>query len=204
MTVPTAHELMMLADGELAPERRAEVEAWLSKSDVTAAAESVEAIRQVGDFVRSYAESTTRQFDVAEEVMARIATADAGQSGSSTASGTNVRRLARRRSRAGAFLGFASFAIAAAAAAVVWLSSRHSAVDAGKPRAALSAVGIPLSPDPESQESGVEDPGGASILAVDFGTQNGSIFMVNAGHDVTPVVWLLDDSGESGDRMEPL
>jgi hypothetical protein len=200
MTVPTAQELMMLADGELTPQRRAEVEAWLSKSDGAAAAQSVEAIRQVGDFVRVYAESTTRGFDVADDVIARISAPELVKV---DPGGSNLRHLARARSRVGPFLGALSFAVAAAAVAVVWLGSRPSVHDVEKPRGALS-VPIPLSTDLHSPELAVDDPGGASILAVDFGTQNGSIFMVNAGRDVTPVVWLLDDSGESGDRMEPL
>jgi hypothetical protein len=44
----------------------------------------------------------------------------------------------------------------------------------------------------------------AAIESIDFGSQNGAIFMVPAGTETTPVVWLTDDAAEDGDRMEPL
>ena len=42
----------------------------------------------------------------------------------------------------------------------------------------------------------------ATIEAVDFGNRAGTIFMVPAGDQSTPVVWLVDEA-PSG-RMEPL
>jgi hypothetical protein len=43
-----------------------------------------------------------------------------------------------------------------------------------------------------------EDPeGGPSIESVDFGTQNGTIFMVPSGLELTPVLWMDDDDDPS-------
>jgi hypothetical protein len=56
----------------------------------------------------------------------------------------------------------------------------------------------------EALESESEPDTGASIEAVDFGAQNGTIFMVATGPQVTPVVWLVDESAGSGGKMKPL
>jgi hypothetical protein len=55
------------------------------------------------------------------------------------------------------------------------------------------------------EETAESDPDtGASIESVDFGAQNGTIFMVASGPQVTPVVWLIDENAQSGGKMKPL
>ena len=53
-------------------------------------------------------------------------------------------------------------------------------------------------PEPPDEDADLA----ATIEAVDFGNQPGSIFMVPAGEESTPVVWLEDEP--AGARMEPL
>ena len=51
-------------------------------------------------------------------------------------------------------------------------------------------------------DPGDDGPPAASIEAVDFGNHPGTIFMVPAGDESTPVIWLEDEP--AGARMERL
>jgi hypothetical protein len=123
--------------------------------------------------------------------------------------------LTKAPSRARILFGLApafGLAVAAAAAAVVFLrpAARPLPATSQEPAFSVAVAEAPpslASPDPttvgEPPAAGEENDG-ASIEEVDFGAQGGTIFMVPAGPDVTPVVWLMDDPPPSGHRMKPL
>ena len=58
------------------------------------------------------------------------------------------------------------------------------------------------------EDSQASDPGdlipAVAIEVVDFGSRNGTIFLVPSGEENTPVVWLVDEPTQSGDTMGPL
>jgi len=96
-------------------------------------------------------------------------------------------------------------ALAAAAAAVLWVRSASPPPDpAPLPVASVHAPKpeVPAPPPPAVETAEEEPSPAASIEAVDFGNSAGSIFMVPAGDETTPVVWLVDDPASA--RMEPL
>ena len=63
----------------------------------------------------------------------------------------------------------------------------------------------PLESLPEAWLQGAEEfVPGASIESVDFGTRNGTVFMVSAGENAIPVVWLVDEPALGGERSKLL
>lgn len=182
---------MRYVDGELDVEEAARVEGWLSRSaEARAFYGDLELVRRQ---VRAIADDRgSRSGALTDAIMARIGS-------ESPAS----RPAARRRSsgspsRLHAVIPAMGLALAAAAAVVVFVRSHSGArvfheparvaVSKEPPAAVSAAVADTAASEPES---------GASIESVDLGTQNGAIFMVATGPDVTPVVWLTDDGDPS-------
>ena len=62
---------------------------------------------------------------------------------------------------------------------------------------ALAAVAEPMGASVRSEVALAPNPA-VAIEMVDFGEQAGSVFVVEAGDSVTPVVWLVDDARAGG------
>ncbi|MCE7888933.1 MAG: hypothetical protein DYH12_04375, partial [Sorangiineae bacterium PRO1] len=93
------------------------------------------------------------------------------------------------------------------AAAALWLSTPPPEPSAPLPVAApvkpsLPAEATSATPAPVAELTDEDVDPAATIEAVDFGNRGGSIFMVPAGAESTPVVWLVDEP--AGARVEPL
>ena len=92
------------------------------------------------------------------------------------------------------------------AAAVALGIHAIATTDYSKPEQSVASLSETV-PTPATSEAEIAEPetdlSAAAIESIDFGSQNGAIFMVSAGAETTPVVWLTDDP-QSGDRMEPL
>jgi anti-sigma factor RsiW len=204
---------MRYLDGESDAAEVAEVERWL-ESSAEARALAAELL-QVGDVVRSIAtDRGAPGADVADLVMARIEDGNAGAKLRVVgAAGAGQPRRAQGRTRA--LFGLVpalGLAVAAAAAAVLFLrpAARPTPVAVQEPAGSVAATleaapgeaAASSAPEPSIANEPAEE--GASIEEVDFGAGNGTIFMVPAGPEVTPVVWLMDDAPPSGRRMKPL
>jgi anti-sigma factor RsiW len=179
---------MRYLDGEASEEESREVERWLEESqEARALARDIEA---VGAAVRAIADEKGAAGDsIADAVMKRLELPSAPQS------------LEEHRTRKGAkkpsmLFPAVGFSLAAAAAVVLFLRS-----PSGDTRGPVA--GTPGDPSASSESESAEiaviadDATGAAIESVDFGAQNGTIFMVPSGLQVTPVVWLVDDGEAS-------
>jgi len=196
-------ELMQLHDSELPPERAAELEGELTQDELDA----LEGLEQLGDVVQALAEEMgDPASDISDVVMARI---DAGEAKPLTvveggAEGSQ-RPAASERTVVRRLVVGASIALAAAAAAVLWVSAGAGPTPSDpvavspQPTRAPVAQPVPVETGVEAED---ESSPAAAIEAVDFGSQPGSIFLVPAGEQTTPVVWLVDESTDA--RMEPL
>jgi len=194
---PNSEELQRYHDGELEPREAALVQRALSESPEARA--YLRELEALGDAVRAFADSHVPEgLDLAGPILERI-----GREGEGVApphaTGPRGRWL-----RLAPPLGLV---LAAAAAVLVYLrvppevrppAPGASAAASG---AAQGAEEIAVVEAPAVVED--EEPG-AAIEAVDFGNQNGTIFMVASGMQATPVVWLVDEGEPSGDRMKPL
>ncbi len=193
---PASEELLMqYLDGELAPEGKAEAERLLEDSEEARA--FLEQLEEVGQVVRAVGlERTAAAPDLTDAILSRVT---AGVS-----SGAGEARVHFLR-RAWAPLG--AVALAAAAMAAVFLrpvpgvvptpvqSASGAQVESLPQVAAYSAA--PADAESEDEEEGAE------IESVDFGARAGTIFMVASGPQVTPVVWLTDETLPSS-KMAPL
>jgi len=184
--------LMRYVDGELDAAEAARVERWLSRSpEARAFYGDLELVRRQ---VRSIAESYASRSDgLTDAVMARIECVR-GEPRTAGVRGSPV-----LRGRIHAVIPAVGLAFAAAAAVLVFVrphSGRGASIDeparvavSKEPPTAVSAV--------VADTAASEPENGASIESVDLGAQNGAIFMVATGPDVTPVVWLTDDGDPS-------
>ena len=195
-----ALELMQLHDGELSEREEAELCEGLSAEEQA----MLGALEQVGDVVRALDQDVeARAGDIAQGVMARIEAEPRA-----LREPAQVVRLDARpapgRSRGKVLV--VGLVLAAAAAGIVWLKAAPAPV--GPTPVAVTQVTAPIEPPappapPPDPEVAEEEPSpAASIEAVDFGNSAGSIFMVPAGDESTPVVWLVDEP--VGARMEQL
>jgi hypothetical protein len=184
-------DLMRLHDGELTEEEALELEAALAAEDRAV----LNGLSDLGDRIRLMNEHPS--VDLTDDIMARLDEAPALQA-------APVVELRPRRT--GVYVA-AALGLAAAAAVVLWFANAKSP-ETPTARPTATPITTP-SPTPEImplQEEAVADLAlpedeGAAIESVDFGNRNGTIFMVPAGEETTPVVWLAD---ESDARMEPL
>lgn len=192
MTRPSDELLMRYYDGELPPGEAAEVERALAEHPEALAI--VDGLAQLGDVVRALGDGRAGSADaIADDVMARL---DATPPLAAVPRAATASRWT---------LPAVGVTLAAAAAAALWLSREPlpEPLVAQAPTAQPAPL-APPAPPPEPVFAPEEDTLPAvAIEAVDFGTHNGAIFMVSAGQDATPVVWLTDDA-ESGDGKKPL
>lgn len=188
--------LMRYVDGEVDAEEAELVERWLAESaEARALLRDIEAL---GDGVRAIAEERGSAGDsIVESVMARVAN-------QGPVSRTRVRAIpvasTKKARRIGAAVPAIGLALAAAAAVVVYLRPHPSPVSAvrDRPSAALAPEPFSMTSSSGPAELAVAEPeSGASIESIDFGTQNGTIFIVASGPNSTPVVWLMDDGDPS-------
>jgi len=212
--------LMRYFDGELDAEETLEVERLLEDSPEAQA--WLRDFERIGIVVRAIADDQGARADgIADRVMARLpqAVSAAGSAsgapsavsgstgGSAEVPGGRVIPLSRAV-RAAPVVALAL----AAAAAVALLVRSHPPVQVAPPTESVAAPVAVAMPSPQPAAIPSDEPSaeadepetGASIESVDFGAQNGTIFMVASGPQVTPVVWLVDDSTRTGGRMKPL
>ena len=214
--------LMQLYDGELPPEQTVAMEERLAESAELGGV--WEGLEQLGEVVRAVAYSRAGAADdIADAVMARIEAERSASVALRAIEGGVVAQpagqpertrsapaSARGRRVAGGILG----AVAALAAAVALLANwGRLPGEAERAVEELSASVTRMVPQPPASQAPTEDPEVAAegelvlavaIEAVDFGSRNGSIFVVPSGEFATPVIWLVDEPAESGDTMGPL
>lgn len=193
---PSAEErLMRYLDGDLDGEEAAAVERWMAES--TEAQRLCSDLERVRVELRAISEERGRRADsIVEGVMARI-----------DAAGGAKMRVVRGGGGQGpdrrvlAFVPALGLALAAAAAVVAYFRPHPAPIAAlrERPTAAVSQAPAAEAFSGASAAAVSSEPAaGASIESVDFGGQNGTIFMVAAGQEVTPVVWLDDGEPSSG------
>jgi anti-sigma factor RsiW len=181
---------MAYADGELDEPRRAEVEAWLATARDGRA--KLAALGLVGALVREDAVDRAAAGEgIADAVMARLAQPAAAPSRPAReraprAANDNVARI----------FTLAAAAVAVAAGLTIWARVEGSA----PPVSHGAATGLPAltsqgAPPPTSSTPAVdgEPEVGATIAAVDFGSNAGSIFYVPSGVATTTVLWVAED-----------
>jgi anti-sigma factor RsiW len=196
VTRPSDELLMRYVDGDLSPAEVEEVERRL-ESDPEAFA-IVEGLDQLGDVVRALGEQRAEGAgDIAGAVLGRIEAAERSVTEPSPASGT--------RPLPGWALPAVAAGLAAAAATAIWLATPTEApLPVARSMPTVQPAGPAESrPGPTAAPEDDVAPA-AAIEAVDFGSHNGAIFVVSAGNEATPVVWLTDDVAEGGGRTEPL
>jgi negative regulator of sigma E activity len=187
--------LMRYVDGEADAEEAELVERWLAES-----AEARAVLRDfevIGGGLRAIAdERGTRMGSIADSVMAQVA-------GEGPVSRTRVHATPIEAAKKGRKIVSAvpaiGLALAAAAVVLIYLRPHPGPAPAVRNELSASPVIEPLSSSSsEPGEVAVADPeSGASIESVDFGAQNGTIFIVPSGPQSTPVVWLMDDAEPS-------
>lgn len=182
-------ELMQYHDGELAPPAAQKLERRLAWNP--SERRYLERLEAIGDGVRDVARRTSpsrEALELTDQIMARVA---AEQSTLGPLASTRRPRSSasspmtwRRKITVALGVGLGSTA-ALAAGALFWLS-------VGMP--SETEAGVTATPLALERPSATDDDGrlGAAIESVDFGMGGGSIFMVQAGHAPTPVVWLTE------------
>ena len=198
-TRPTDLELMAYADGELDDPRRAQVEAFLAVSPDAQA--KLAGLRVVGDVVRELARepaSGAADVDLTDAILAHVEreALPARKRLPRVEVGAPPPR-SRRSANDNAFriFSFAAAAVAVAAGVMIWARTEPAAplVALGVPSRAVS-IGAAPGPMPSHAAAAYEAEAevGASIAAVDFGSNTGSIFYVPAGLAMTTVVWVAE------------
>ncbi len=208
MTRLDYQRLMQLYDGELTVEEASSFRAQLREAGLDAEADEVAAgLDQVGDVVRALTESEGRDRagltdgiadDVLREIEAERRATDPRQSGSA--------------SSGWGWAAGASGVLALAAGVLLFLWSSTGPTDGvggggwavGQGPAGNEEPQAVASARPQLAAGGEADPG-VAIEMVDFGAQNGTIFMVSSGEEAaTPVVWLVDEGPDIEGRVEQL
>jgi negative regulator of sigma E activity len=187
---------MRYIDGDVDAEEAELVERWLAESAEARALRSD--LETIGMGVRAIADARSTAADsIADSVMARVAN-------EGPVSRTRVRAVpvasTKKVRRIGAAVPAIGLAMAAAAAVIVYLRPHPSPVSAvrDRPSAAVNPEPFSMTSSSGPAELAVAEPeSGASIESVDFGAQNGTIFIVSSGPQSTPVVWLMDDGDPS-------
>lgn len=215
MSAPSDQRLMELYDDELGPEEAAELEQRLA--DDPDAAAVVRGLEQVGSVLREAAEADgALADDIAVRVMACIEAEESASSmGAPTGAGEapgGVLVTGRWRHAVPVVAGV--LALAAAALLVArWGAPTHRSVIEGATAHPSAQAMQPRHVDKPAAGATKAKPGGAvaadspppvAIETVDFGSHDGAIFMVSAGSDSTPVVWLTDEPAAAGGRTKPL
>ncbi|MCA9627965.1 MAG: hypothetical protein KC766_09875 [Myxococcales bacterium] len=185
-------ELMLLHDGELDPDAESEALERL-RVDENAQAQ-LAGLEQLGDFLREAERAAAEPSfsSLADAVLERLDEPALRPLGEShQASSTHPER---------GWVVAVGVVLAAAAAGLLWIRSSHPVES--RPTANLSQPASPQAPSAERPAPvAEEDP--VAIVSVDFGGNDGTIFVV--GDDSTPVVWLADDAVPAEDaKMGPL
>lgn len=190
MTPPTDTELMMLMDGELDPAREREVRQFVLSNQ--RAQETLVMLQELSSGVQSWANDCSKgdSANVLDGVMARIGQEQQG----------SVHPIRPKKSKLVPLLGAASVAgaatLALAAGLTLWLIPKKSLPT---PTTPFAAVTLAPTVEPTAVASlartVVTDPAlGVVVDAVDFGSQQGSVFYVSSDTGTTTaVVWMADD-----------
>jgi hypothetical protein len=127
-----------------------------------------------------------------------------------------VRRLPRAARSPGKVVALVAASLALAAGAAFFLRSSGPAPTELASKNPTPSVATPQSAAEEAEpvavasadatDSVVAERSAASIEIVDFGSSAGTIFLAGEedGEETTPVVWVMDEPGQSPGRMEPL
>lgn len=217
MTLDDAR-LMMLLDGELDGEERAELERLLQASPEAVAKRA--SLEVLGDLLRERVELDTRADGIADAVMASLEAELPRRSEERGASDSQRRSTATARTAADAprparaandnarsIFAIAGLAAAAAAALFVW--GRTQPTDAGLALAPLSDAPLVAEMPPRleataatTETRGAEPTSDAAlevasveVASVEFGSRAGSVFYVPGDGAGTAVVWI-NDAGE--------
>ena len=201
MKRPTDLELMAFADGELDPDRAAEISAFLAERPD--AGEVVEAVRDLGDHVRHAAialdgKPAEGAADIADDVMAAIARLEAASRNAASIPPPTAHRSVRPATAGGRVSSSpargrvappAAIVALLAVAAGVFVWSRASVPDSAIGPVASFAPAVESLPDP-----GDDRAPGAQIDAVDFGGNQGAVFYVpGQANTATAVVWIAEE-----------
>jgi len=186
---------MRYVDGEADSDEAERVEQWLSESAEARAL--LRDLESIGSDVRAIADDRgSRGSSIADAVMAQIA-------GAGPVSRMRVRAVPIETAKKGRGLVGAvpaiGLALAAAAAVMVYLRPHPGPVSAvrDRPSAAVAPEPFSMTSSVPAELAAVDPESGASIESIDFGAQNGTIFIVPSGAQSTPVVWLMDDGEPS-------
>jgi anti-sigma factor RsiW len=193
--VSVSRELLMrYHDGEVSEEEALFVARALEHEP--ALLEELGAYRELGSFVRVFAEQRLQQpFDISERVMRAIEPPRA-----------RVHSLVPR------LVTWVSLGAAIAAGSVLvarsWSAPPAKAIAAHTGSAGESAELLPRSSSSAAPEvsAALEEepkPPPATIESVDFGANTGTVFVVSTDSSDTPVVWMPDDEDDE-DRSESL
>jgi len=218
MTRLDHRRLMLLHDGELSSEEAARLEAELGEAGLRELARGIgDGLVQIGDVIRALAALDAQQGvaadDIAAQVMRRLEAAETESLPSEDLEhGTGPNPGSERSANRWRWVAGAGGALAMAATALIfaWSVGSLPTPPVGR-RTQVAAAGSSLD-SPTGMIASVEpargsridiDPG-VAIEMVDFGAQSGTIFMVSAGQEATPVVWLIDDGPASEGRVKQL
>jgi len=207
--------VMQYYDGELPPAEAQTLE-WRLAADPELRG-VLSGLEQIGAVVAAVAEARAAAAeDIADAVMRRVGADVSGVRPRLMVAGggCSAARLAEPRSPRGlrrpwiVAAGLAAVSVAAAAACIAFYGTTER--EAERPILALSARpsdwaarAQPYLGSAELRPSGSgEAVAAVAIESVDFGSRNGAIFMVPGDAVATPVVWLVDEPAETGDRMD--
>ena len=199
---------MRYHDAEVSEAEAREVEAALDQEP--ALLEELEAYAELGHFVRAASDSRAAQsFDISDSVMAAIEPRPR----------VEARPVARVHSLLPRIATWVSLGAAIAAGSVLVARSWSAPPSHVGPRGARAGEPVLVSPSAAPDLSAApelaaalqaeEEPKlpPATIESVDFGGNNGSVFVVSTDSSETPVVWMPDDGEpdeDNEDRSESL
>ena len=209
--------VMQYHDGELSPAEAHALE-WRLAADPELRG-VLAGLEQIGAVLVAVADArATPADDIADSVMRRVGaeasgvrprvTVLAGGAGAIPAAEPASLELRVRRRPWAAAAGLAATSLVAAAACVAFFGLTER--EAERPVLALSARPSDWTPQRRAgpvtsvftAPTRVDMVPAIAIESVDFGARNGAIFMVRGETVDTPVVWLVDDHAETGDRMD--
>ena len=211
--------LMQLHDEELSAEEAARLEAELGQAGLRESARGIgDGLAQIGDVVRALADLDVQRYraaadDIAAQVMHCLddTGAEAFRLAEPTPGGGPNGGSGRSANRWGWIAGVGG-ALAMAATALIFAWSVGSFPPApAETQTQITAAGSSLDSGPRMIASvepmrtpTIDGDPGVAIEMVDFGAQSGTIFMVSAGQEATPVVWLVDEGPASEGRVKQL
>ncbi|HTA91993.1 MAG TPA: hypothetical protein VK745_20580 [Polyangiaceae bacterium] len=194
--------LMRYHDGAVSEEEALTVEEALEHEP--ALLEELEAYSELGSFVRAWGEARSEhEIDIADSVMACIDASEASEASVPAPRVASVHSLWPRVATwvsLGAAIAAGSVLVARSWSAPPVPHGPHAAA-AGE-QATLAAPSAVAPPDVSAalEEEPKEPP--ATIESVDFGKNNGTVFVVSTDSADTPVVWTPDDDEPDEDEQD--